>query len=64
VDSAINSKTNRSIEDPFFWANELQRFALGTSSGVKTALQMYKTRLLANPALQMKTALSSAHFDS
>ena len=54
VDSAINSKTNRSIEDPIFLAYELQRFCLGTASGVKTALQMYKTRLMANPALQMK----------
>jgi len=54
VDSAINNKTNRSIEDPIFLAHELRRLSLGTASGVKLALQMYKARLLANPALHMK----------
>ena len=54
VDSAVNNKTNRSVEDPIFLANELRRLSLGTASGVKLAFQMYKARLLANPALHMK----------
>ena len=54
VDSAINSRVNRSIEDPIYLASELRRNSLVTASGVKAALASYKNRLLASPALHMK----------
>ena len=54
VESAVNSRVNRSIEDPVFLASELCRTSLGTASGVKATLVAYKQRVLATPALHMK----------
>ena len=54
VDSVINNKVNRSMEDPSFLKNELKRNSQATAHGVKTSLQAYKHRLMANPALHMK----------
>ena len=38
VKSAVNSRVNRSIEDPVFLASELCRTSLGAASGVKATL--------------------------
>ena len=56
VESAVNSRVNRSIEDPVFLASELCRTSLGTASGVKATLAAYKQPVLATLALHIDQA--------
>ena len=59
VDSAINHKVNRSIEDPIFLSREMRRSMVGAQT-VKTVMALYKQRCLANPALHLKASVEEA----
>ena len=54
IESAVNNRVNRSIDDPIFLANELSNKSLSNPAAIKATLAAYKHRLLANPHLHMK----------
>ena len=54
VTSAVDSKVNRSMDDPLVLSKELLRCGLASGSNVRTVVRMYKARIMKSPTLQMK----------
>ena len=59
VESAVNSKTNRSIQDPLFLSQEMLRCKMADQN-VKTVMALYKQRALTNPGLHLKESVQDA----
>ena len=59
IETAVNSKTNRSIEDPIFLSGEMLRNSM-KDYNVKTVMNLYKQRSLSNPLLKLKDAVLDA----
>ena len=58
VESAVHSKTNRSIEDPIFMSQEMLRCSMG-EHGVKTIMSLYKQRAMTAPSLKMQPSVEA-----
>jgi hypothetical protein len=58
VESAVNNKTNRSIEDPIFMSQEMMRCSC-QAHNVKTIMSLYKQRTMANPSLKMQLSVEA-----
>ena len=59
IETAVNSKTNRSIEDPLFLSREMMRNNL-KDHNVKTVMNLYKQRAMANQSLKLKDSVQDA----
>ena len=58
--SAVDSKVNRSMDDPLVLSKELLQCGLASDSNVRTVVRMYKARIMKSPTLQMKRPTEEA----
>ena len=54
ITSNVNSKINRSMDDPLLLAAELGRYGLTTTKEIRSVLKAYAVRVMATPSLSLK----------
>ena len=54
VNSNVNSKINRSMDDPLLLGNELGRQGMSTTREIRAVLKAYTVRVMATPSLSLK----------
>ena len=54
VTSNVNSKINRSMDDPLLLAAELGRYGLTTTKEIRSVLKAYTVRVMTTPSLNLK----------
>ena len=54
VTSNVNSKINRSMDDPLLLAGELSRQGLNTTKEIRAVIRAYTARVMATPSLSLK----------
>ena len=54
VTSNVNSRINRSMDDPLLLAAELGRYGLTTTKEIRSVMKAYTVRVMATPSLSLK----------
>ena len=54
ITSNVNSKINRSMDDPLLLAAELGRYGLTSAKEIRSVLKAYTARVMATPSLSLK----------